>query len=402
MDRDASSGVAIRGDMFPRRPTGDATVLHDRAVNANVLSRADPRMSTSPFSPLRRAAAISASLYRIAADGVAVPARDGCCQRLGTLFCKLRVVLHEGVRRHFPASGSVSVDDLRDDREGLLARGRSGYRAGIDQLAADETMRSALTSAPEVLIGEIDQDGFVRSEVGELRVCPTVSAKDFAPRTRFDLKLVAWHGILAVRKGYRGDSLAFVTEIRALDGLARAGCRVPALLDIDFDRLQIVISYIPGKVLREALAEEGAVLRDRDIGRSPLALLSPKQLRLARIQQGRRLLSAVVEEPFVEDLYRQLRRMHARRFVWHGIKYGNVVIERNSGKPHLIDFDNTSHHPNLDGRAFRLLSDSDVENFNLHFGTAKPTSEGLRRRANAIARARALRRRQRRRQRSNT
>ena len=283
-----------------------------------------------------------------------------------------------------PSRGAVALRDLRKSRDAILSRGQSGYRAGIDALGVDSAKRAEFKAVPEVVIGEIDQDGFVRSEVGALDGMPTVTAEEFVSRNRFDLALVARNGILAVRKDYRGNLQAFLKEVRALDALARAGCNVPALLNIDIDHLQVVMSYIVGTVVREELARRGAVVRDRDVAVHDFANLDRKEKRLARIREGRTLLAAVVDEAFIEDLFRQLRVMHSLRFVWGDIKYGNVLIEKDSGEPYIIDFDGATYHPDLGERAFRRLVDADIESFNLHFGTDKLTTETLRQRAKDI------------------
>jgi tRNA A-37 threonylcarbamoyl transferase component Bud32/2-polyprenyl-3-methyl-5-hydroxy-6-metoxy-1,4-benzoquinol methylase len=283
-----------------------------------------------------------------------------------------------------PSLSAVKLNDLRKNCGALLLRGQNGYRADVGVLGLDAAKSAEITAAPELVIGEIDQDGFVRSEVGALDAIPVVTAKEFVSRTRFDLTLVARNGMLTVRKDYRGNQQAFLREIHALDALAQAGCNVPALLDIDFDQLRVEMSYIAGSVVREALADSGAVVRDRDVARHEFADLGHKEKRLARVREGRSSLAEVVDAAFIEDLFRQLRVMHSLRFIWGDIKYGNVVIEKDSGEPFLIDFDGASYHPDLGGRAFRRLADSDIEKFNLHFGTDKLTTEALRLRAKAI------------------
>ena len=341
-------------------------------------------MFTSTFSRLRAAARAVLSARRIGVTNALATARDVYWERLATRLSRPRLILHNRVRMVFPSRAAVGLCDLRKNRDALLTRGQSGYRAGVDALGPDSAKLAELTAAPEVVIGEIDQDGFVRSEVGALVGIPTVTTEEFVSRERFGLTLVARNGVLAVRKDYRGDRQAFLREVHALDALALAGCNVPALLEIDFDQVHLVMSYIVGTVLREALAKRGAVVRDRDVERHELADLGHKEKRLARIRTGKSFLAAVVDESFIEDLFRQLRVMHSLRFVWSDIKYGNVFIEKDSGEPYIIDFHAATYHPDLEDRAFRRLADGDIENFNLHFGTDKLTMEALRQRANAI------------------
>lgn len=341
-------------------------------------------MSTSIFSQLRGIARIVLSIRHIGIANALATARDVYWERLATRLTGPRVIIHNRIRMMFLSSESDALSKLRENRDAMLARGQSGYRASANVLDADDAKTAKINAASVLDVGEFDQDGFLRTDVGQLNQIATVSPENFVPRQRFGLTLVARNGVLAVRKDYRGNWQAFLTEVNTLDALARANCNVPALLDINIDRLQIEMSYVAGTVLREALARRGAVVRDRDVESHEFASLDPEERRLARIQDGRKQLATVVDETFIEDLFRQLRVMHSHRIVWGDIKYGNVVIENDSGKPYVIDFNSASYHPKLGDRAFRYLADRDVEKFNLHFGTNKLTTDSLRTQAKLI------------------
>lgn len=341
-------------------------------------------MSTSNFPRLRGIVRIVLSVRHIGIANALATARDVYWERFATRLSAPRVIIHNRIRMMFSSSDSAALSDLRENRDAMLTHGQSGYRAETDVLNADDAKSAEIAAASVLEVGEFDQDGFLRSDVGALEDIATVTPENFVPRKRFGLTLVARNGILAVRKDYRGNQQAFLTEVHALDTLARANCNVPALLDIDFDRLQIEMSYVAGTVLREALARRGAIVRDRDVERHELANVDPEERRLARIQEGRTRLATVVDDAFIEDLFRQLRIMHSQRIVWGDIKFGNVVIEKDSGKPYVIDFNSASYHPKLGDRAFRRLADCDIEKFNLHFGTNKLTTDSLRERAIAI------------------
>ncbi len=112
------------------------------------------------------------------------------------------------------------------------------------------------------------------------------------------------------------------------------------------------------------------MLRDRDVALHPeYRGLSAKDLRLKRIQAGRKVLSDVVTDEFLGMLYRALKKMHAAGVTIMDVKYGNVVIEEGSAEPRLIDFDQAAPLVPC-GRFLRnLLFDHDTEQFNLHFGT---------------------------------
>lgn len=354
-------------------------------MSAETIGQKQPpsyNLTHSFLSSLRGAARMVLAPRRIGVTGALSTARDVYGERVAARVAGVRLVLYKLRRKVFPLHGVISPEYVREHEEEMLLRGRAGYAIGVEAIGARPEDLPAGTQ--EIRLGEFDQDGFLRSEVGPLDGIPTVSAEEFVPRKKFGLTLVSRNGVLGVRKDFRGDRTAFLREVQALDILARARCNVPALLDIDVDSLQIVTSYIAGPVLREEIARLCPVVRDRDVQRHEFARLGPEEQRLARIREARKVLPDVVDDEFVEELFRQIQVMHSHRLVWCDIKYGNVVIEKNSGKPYLIDFEHATHHPRLGSRAFRYLSDYDREQFNLHFGTSKLTTRRLRRLTKAI------------------
>jgi serine/threonine protein kinase len=150
-------------------------------------------------------------------------------------------------------------------------------------------------------------------------------------------------------------------------------------MDVDFDNLRLTFSYILGAVLREELAKRGAVLRDRDVENNPdFKFLNAKERWLKRVQEGKRILYDVVDPKFVKSLFNEFKKIHASGFLMNDIKYGNIIIEKESGKPYLIDFELASDYRSL-GRHFRILHDGDIEQFNLH-STQRLTYKSIRER----------------------
>ncbi len=271
----------------------------------------------------------------------------------------------------------------QQNKEELLSLGKNRYRIKIEDLGLDqeklELLKKAQRQSQKVVIAEIDEDGFLLSHFGLIRNAPTVSESQFLVRKHFNLKLVAMNGYVGVIKDYKGDKVSFVNEIKALHSLGLAGCNVPAIMDVDFDDLTSTFSYILGPVLREELAKRGAVLRDRDVDSNPdFVGLDPKEKRLKRIQKGKRVLYNVVNSQFVESLFTELNKIHASGFILRDIKYGNMIIEKKSSKPYLVDFEGARHYPNLGKNCFRILRDRDIEKFNLLFDTEKLTYERTR------------------------
>jgi serine/threonine protein kinase len=139
-------------------------------------------------------------------------------------------------------------------------------------------------------------------------------------------------------------------------------------MDVDFDNLTLTFSYISGLVLREELARRGAVVRDRDIEDNPgLTRFDKRKKAMNRKTEGRRVLSEVIDSKFIELIFAELRKIHKARFIWNDIKYGNIIIEEQSGKPYLIDFDWALRFPGLRKNAFRILCNRDIEKFNTCF-----------------------------------
>jgi len=233
-----------------------------------------------------------------------------------------------------------------------------------------KVLRADTLNKSRVEIGELDQDGFLLSKVGPIPGIPCVTAKDFLPRNRSKLHLVLLGDSVAIEKDFRGVKSFFVRELTALQKLSAAGCPVPAILDVDVKKCRLTMPFIRGMVLREELAKAGAVLRDRDIvGHVDYRGLSQESADLKRIEAGRKVLQHVVTKNFVDTLHRRLQDIHTAGVAHLGVKYGNILIERDSKEPRLIDFGEASPVSFCGKFLFSLLRDHDTEQFNLHFGT---------------------------------
>lgn len=293
-------------------------------------------------------------------------------------FCLIYVyfVLPFIIKKYYCADEEIQC--WRQNKGELLRLGKRGYRTKIEDLGLNqeklELLKKIQQQSHEVVIAEIDLDGFLLSYFGLIRNAPTVSEKQFLVRKRSNLKLVAINGYVGVKKDYKGNKLSFVHEIKALHSLGLAGCNVPAIMDVDFNNLTLTSSYILGPVLREELAKRGAVLRDRDVDNNPdFVRLNPKEKRLKRIQEGKRVLYNVINSQFVESLFTELTKIHASGFILNDMKYGNIIIEKKSGKPYLVDFESARHYPNLGKNSFRILRDQNIKKFNLLFDREKLT-----------------------------
>jgi len=262
----------------------------------------------------------------------------------------------------------------RRNKQLLLSLANNGYKTKVQQLGLDwdkiTSFENSRQQSYKVELGEIDQDGFLLSKVGKISNVPSVSKKQFLTRKRFGLRVVVIDGYVCVEKHYKRNKSSFVNEIEAHYHLGRAGCNIPVIMDVDFDNLTLTFSYIPGPVLREELAKRGAVVRDRDIEDNPeLTRFGKRKRAMNRIPEGRRVLNEVIDSKFIELILAELSKIHKARFIWNDIKYGNIIIEEQSGKPFLIDFDWALRFPELGKNAFRFLCNRDIEKFNTCFGS---------------------------------
>jgi len=273
---------------------------------------------------------------------------------------------------------SKKLNYLHTIKSEILNNGERGYKRKIDDLGLTkdnlELLKLAQQRSHEIVIAKIDQDGYYYSYFGPIKDIQTVSKDNFLNRKKFNLEVVAINEYLGVKKYFNKDKISFFHEIEALHALGKSGCNIPAILDVDFEKLTLTISLILGCVLREKLAKNGAVLRDCDVNNNPdFVCLTEYESAIKRINEGKRILYNVVDRQFIENLFIELQKIHSNSFLLDDIKYGNIVIERESNQPYLIDFDHARNYSKLNNNVFSLYRDLDIEKFNLHFGTDKLT-----------------------------
>lgn len=76
--------------------------------------------------------------------------------------------------------------------------GKKGYTLTIGKLGLEQEklneIKNIQKSLNEVVIAEIDQDGFLLSFFGSITNAPTISKEEFLPRKRFKLEVVVING----------------------------------------------------------------------------------------------------------------------------------------------------------------------------------------------------------------
>lgn len=223
-------------------------------------------------------------------------------------------------------------------------------------------------SEDEVHVGDIDQDGLILLNINELNEIPSVEKTKFLDRERNQVSLVIKSGYLAIKKKYGQNKFAFVNEIKALHKAVNAGCNVPTILDIDFENLTLTFSYIKGKVIREELAINGAIIRDSQVGKnSEFSYFKRLKIANSRIEEGKKYLYKVVDSEFIKNTFNEFNKLHVNGVVNNDIKYGNIIIEEGTKKPFIIDFEGAYLFSNKESFRYEILAKHDINILKKHF-----------------------------------
>jgi hypothetical protein len=293
--------------------------------------------------------------------------------------------LHEIVRWKIGRTRRMDVHrriPLLQSRMDQHDRQLDGYRVSLDQLCPnlDEICRPMRRPDEEISLAAIDQDGFLHPYFSELWPAPLVSSDAFLRRDRFDLTVVDHSGWVGVRKDFRGDQAAFANELEAGLDLAEAGCHVPPVFKADFAQLSITFAYIDGFVVREALAQAGAPLRNRD-WRPARTRLGNRWLDRERRMAGRKLVEKVVGRDIAQRVGEELLAIHRAGYTMEDVKYGNIIIEAKTETPYFVDCEQALPLRHVSRAAATYLRDRDAEKLNALFGTDLLTAKRLRRRS---------------------
>jgi len=253
------------------------------------------------------------------------------------------------------------------------------YRVALAELCPqlDEICRPLRRPNEEIALASIDQDGFLRPRFDQFWAAPRVNADAFLPRDRFELEVVDRDGWVGVRKHFRASQIAFANELEAALDLAAVGCHVPAVLGVDFERLSITFAYINGAVVREALAQAGAPMRDRDV--LPGTALAYRRIQQERRVAGRRLVDQVLGPETVARIGKALLAIHRAGYTLEDVKYGNVIIEARTNTPYFVDCELALPLRQFSPATTTYLRDRDSDKLNQLFGTNLLTAKVLRR-----------------------
>jgi hypothetical protein len=262
------------------------------------------------------------------------------------------------------------------NKQKLLGEYPGKYRISIYSLGlAQEELRNLqaeIDKNNEAIIADIDKDGYLFSRYGQFAGVSFVSQKEFIPRKRNKLRLIAVGDQVGVRKP-SATMKGFLSELTSLFVL-REHCNVPAILGVDFRKFSIDISFIPGVVLAQELANRGARVRHRDLendrGYNTLSREAQKQ---SRIESTRPILNDYVSVELKDAIFSELKQIHKLGILVKDIKYGNIILEEDSGRPFFIDFDYAQGIGFPGGLRGEVKRDSEIKQFNYVFDTEKPT-----------------------------
>jgi len=248
----------------------------------------------------------------------------------------------------------------------LGALPRSGVGMRVDELDPELDWRVAPLREPhrELVIADFDQNGLIASRFGKIAGVPTIGRDKFITRSGCPVLLVDLNGRLGVRKEFRNRG-RFVQELEALLHLEASECPVPRLMNVDWDKISITITFIPGEVVRELLAQAGADIRDRGTDE-----VYTREVDRQRIRNGRELVPQVLSDRRIDEVAAGLDAIHAAGFVLEDVKFGNIILKAPSGEPIFVDLERALPVASLPPWLADHLRQIDVRKFREHFGDA--------------------------------
>ena len=277
-------------------------------------------------------------------------------------------------RARFWLTVAQRVRALNEQKQSMLNGSRSGYRIRLEELGLEAPTASQAGGArieQKVLyLGEIDQDGYIRADHEGLSGLPLVAREVFLPREKFKIFLVAFNGAAGIEKRFGNRKREFLTELSTLLRLNELGLNVPAVLDYDLGKRTLTMSYVPGVVLREALVRKGARLLDKQLGKqSEYPASERSQVEQRRIDEALGVMDQVIDAAGIAAIHEQIRRIHDAGYALVDIKYGNIILEKSTGKPFLLDFESAICLKELYSRSVAaFLKQRDMDQFHRIFG----------------------------------
>jgi tRNA A-37 threonylcarbamoyl transferase component Bud32 len=133
-------------------------------------------------------------------------------------------------------------------------------------------------------------------------------------------------------------------------------------MNVDWHAHTITITFVPGDVVREMLAEAGADIRDRT-----LETAYTRSIDKERIRRGRERVPDVLSDWQVSRIAAALDAIHGAGYALEDVKFGNIILDT-QGEPVFIDLERAlpvARLPRLVADHARAL---DWRKFRTHFG----------------------------------
>jgi tRNA A-37 threonylcarbamoyl transferase component Bud32 len=236
--------------------------------------------------------------------------------------------------------------------------------------ALEERLEPCRKADRELVVADFDQNGLIASRFGAIAGVPTITAEEFMPRTGCPVLLVDINGRLGVRKEFGSANRGrFVQELEALLHLQSSDCPVPRLMNVDWDACAITMTFVPGDVVRELLAVAGADIRDRDSDGNYSRAMDRQ-----RIRSGRELVPTVLTKRHIHQVASGLNAIHEAGFVLEDVKFGNIILQAQTGEPIFVDLERALPVSSLPDRLADHLRQVDLRKLREHFGEAPERS----------------------------
>lgn len=235
----------------------------------------------------------------------------------------------------------------------------------------------------EVVLGQVDNDGRLLGNFGQLPDWVPVSPGDFVTRHRFPLDLVLKDGFVLIRKNFRGNRVRFSREWYNLARLAQQA-NVPAVYKVDENRTLLYKNMVVGRTVRDILVEAGVPILNVQTESDPSLASLPASERLqAILARGTKHLSACLPNAFFQELEQQVDAIHREGVAGLSLTFGNVMVDAD-GHPWLIDLEGAEAYPSTIHPFFRWLRDQDREKFNRIYAQNALTERKARRKLSEL------------------
>jgi hypothetical protein len=132
-------------------------------------------------------------------------------------------------------------------------------------------------------------------------------------------------------------------------------------------------------VVREALAQAGAPMRDRDV-RPGLTLLGYHRIEQERRAAGRQLVDTILDRETIARIGNALLAIHRAGYTFADVKYGNVIMDARTNTPYFVDCERALPLRLFFRTTATYLRDQDADKVHQLFGTNLLTAKVLRRR----------------------